>query len=195
MKKVLSTVIAFAMLFALVGCGGGQTAAEPMPEDTVKAGIETLKSVDTESAAAVWGDSLSAESMGQGEEGLKALYSGIEYEIIGAEINEDTAIVTTKISNVDAATALTDALGEVFVKIFEVVGTDEEITDEDSRKMFTELFVANLTSGEYDRTESTVDITLTKVDGEWVIDDNNDAAIDALTGGILTAAESLEGFS
>lgn len=186
MKKFLSVLMAFAMVFALAGC-----ASEPSPEDAVKTAIESLKDFDSETAIPAWGGNLSEENLDESEEAVKEIYSRIAYEIISSEVNDDTAIVTAKISNIDISSITTDAVAELFIELFSQIGTDTAMTDEETQQFFTDLFVEKIKSGEYDRVEKTVDITLTKIGGEWVIDDGNDAAIDALTGGMLSAADEI----
>lgn len=189
MKRMLSLVLSAVLMISLAGCGGRESA-----EDVVKNAIEALKSYDTEKISAYWGgDSAIAEGDGQeSEEMLQAIFEGITYEIVSSKEEETTASVEVKISNLDMSSVMGDTISELFVKLLgDSFSGGEQMSEEEQEQLFNDTFLEKLKSGEYETVEKTVTVSLTLTDKKWTIDQDNNEAYDALTGGMLTYAETM----
>ncbi len=200
MKRVITSVTVCAMLILLAGCGSGQAAKEPTPEDVVASAIDAVKNCDFVTANAAWGSDIQKEAdaaMEDDQEAVaKAMCSGIQYEIVSSDAAEDTATVTVKISNKDLGNAFKDAMGEMFLELMSNLGSDNQMTEEESQQYFTDLFAEKINSGNYETVENTVDVALTKGENGWEISGDTEDAIDAMFGGLIsTASEIGEGFN
>ena len=84
-----------------------------------------------------------------------------------------------------------DVLAESFSKALEVAFSGQEMSEDEQTEMMNNLFIEKINSGDYGAVEKEVDVSLSLVDGEWVINPNQTEAIDAMTGGMLTMANGL----
>ena len=195
MKRVITSVTVCAMLILLAGCGSGQAAKEPTPEDVVASAIDAVKTCDFTTANAAWGSDIEKEADAATEDDqeavVKAICSGIQYEIVSSDIAENTATVTVKISNKDLGTAFKDAMGEMFAELMSNLGSDNQMTEEESQQYFTDLFVEKINGGDYTTVDSTVDVALTKGENGWEISGDTEDAIDAMFGGLISVANEM----
>ncbi len=119
------------------------------------------------------------------EEMAKLIFSHMTYKITGSEINGNNATVTVDITNKDAAPAFGNAFIAVLAAAFS--GASEE----ESNAAFNSAFAETFESDENGTVTNTVVINLKMVDGKWMADPDNDAFLDAISGGLLSAVEEL----
>ena len=188
MKKVSCVFLSLALVLLLIGCGANRKSAQSVVEDA----IDAVKSADQSVATGYWGDGISnAETDESDAEMLKAMFGGISYNVISSEDKGDSEPVQVEISNNDIASIMGDVLAESFSKALEVAFSGQEMSEDEQTEMMNNLFIEKINSGDYGTVEKEVDVSLSLVDDEWVINPNQTEAIDAMTGGMLTMANGL----
>lgn len=108
---------------------------------------------------------------------MKKHYQALKYEIKDETIDGDTAVVTTEIEVVDYSRILTEA--DTYLE-----ANPEEFNDENgeySETVFNEYRIDKLKEAE-DKVKYTIDIYLTKIGDEWVIDDLDSDTADKIQG-------------
>lgn len=191
MKKVLSFIMAFAMLFSLAACGAKRESAESVVEKAIQA----VQNYDTEQMEQYWGKAtVSTDDTDMStldEECLKEMFKNLTYEIISSEEKESTAIVNVKFTNIDVCSAFADTIAAAFVKAFQGAFGGEEY-DEDT--FMAEELLKNLTSGNYDNVTLDATINLTLENDQWVIDNSNsDEVFNAMLADINSVSNKLYG--
>ena len=190
MKKAISIVTALLMLMLACAC-----SSTPTPEEVVTNAIEAVKNVDSAKTSEYWGGEADEEPMTDEDmEMMKLFFQNMTYVINGSEISDDKATVDVTISNIDMQQVMSDTITDMMTELISLMMTDEgaDMTEEEQTKLFTDTFVENIGSGEYEMISQDVTINLTLVDGNWIIDETgNDAAFDAMTGGFMTAINSM----
>lgn len=218
MKKFISILLILAMVFCLAACGSdkGAEAEEEVkvmtPEEVVAAGLDCIINYDEDSIAEYFifedGDADLGNILNSGDDAeeaeasedteteenineladdemVKLIFSHMTYKIISSEINGDTATVTVDITNKDAATAFGNAFVAVLALAFSGA-SDEEIDS-----AFSSAFAESFESDENESVTSTVVINLKMIDGKWMVDPNNDAFLDAICGGLISAVDEI----
>lgn len=186
-KKVCALVLTVCMLFSLSACGG---SSRESAEAVVKNALDAVKDCDLDKMAEYWGgETIGADDFTDDfldEDVLKAVFSGLAYEILDSEEGESAAAVQVKISNVDMAQAVKDTMAEIFSALLDEAFLEqmEQMTEEEAAQFFADTFLEVLQRSDSARVENTVTISLSLVDGEWVIDNASDDIVDALLGGI-----------
>ena len=207
MTKHIAIILAvFTALFFLSGC-----SSTPSPTETTDIFLQALKAQDGEKmatlysgtdldlleAAAESGEESSEESTDTGletvyEEQLLPKMLDFDYEISNEQINEDKATVDVKFTTYRIGDAFTAFFGDYISQAFMLAFSD--VSDEELDSLDTTILsgkLADLTEKTY---EKTVTLSLTKVDGKWMVDkiQDGDDIIDALTGGLVTAFSNME---
>ena len=197
MKKVLVIVLVIAMSAALFGCGSAS------PSDVVDTYLGALKAQDADTVAKVYlGNSGSdlLSDVADSEELPDEIYSeftdmmlSFDYTLANEQINGDTATVDVVIKTYDFGSMFKSVIGDYFTKAIGMAfsGASEEETEQ----VLVDLFsgrLAEMKEGERDF-EATATISLSKVDGEWKIDEIDDESdfLDCLTGGINSAVTDI----
>lgn len=191
MKKVLSFIMAFAMLFSLAACGAKRESAESVVEKAIQA----VQNYDTEQMEQYWGKAtVSTDDTDMStldEECIKEMFKNLTYEIISSEEKESAAIVNVKFTNIDVCSAFADTIAAAFVKAFQGAFGGEEY-DEDT--FMAEELLKNLTSGNYDNVTLDATINLTLENDQWVIDNSNsDEVFNAMLADINSVSNKLYG--
>ncbi len=210
-KHVIAILAIFSVIFFFSGCG-----STPSPTETTDTFLQALKTQDVETLASVYAEaeldlldaaaeSVESEEAEDAEEaaedtGLTKVYEeqmlpkmlDFDYELSNEQINGDKATVDAKITTYRIGDACTAFFSEYISQAFMLAFSD--VSEEELDSLATTLLsgkLADLTEKNY---EKTVTIALTKVDGKWVVDTiqpGNDA-IDAITGGLVTAFSNME---
>lgn len=199
MKRVLSLFLLIPLVLFLAGCGGeGVTAKKgETAEQSVKKALDAIKAADTEAASkyidynkivnAGSTKTLDSEDEKKSEEMAKMTFKNIQYKILESSEEEKTAVVKTEITNLDMNNVMTGFISQLFPLAFS--GLDEEQLEAKSFEIFT-----NLVSSETKTVTKTVDINLSKGEEGWKIA-GDDALADALTGGLVSFSNSMNGGS
>lgn len=191
MKKVLSFIMALAMLFSLAACGAKRESAESVVEKAIQA----VQNYDTEQMEQYWGKAtVSTDDTDMStldEECIKEMFKNLTYEIISSEEKESAAIVNVKFTNIDVCSAFADTIAAAFVKAFQGAFGGEEY-DEDT--FMAEELLKNLTSGNYDNVTLDATINLTLENDQWIIDNSNsDEVFNAMLADINSVSNKLYG--
>jgi hypothetical protein len=202
-RKFFALSLIIVMAFTLASCGGAQTPAEPEePEDTPTMALDTmLKSIqdlDFETAQQYYsGDMGSLEGM---SENASSETAEVVDKMLRDALNFEYALDNEVISS-DGQTATVDIvfttynMGEIFEKIIEELTARATVLQEGG--MTADQFqteMNNIVIGIYNdilktaekNLEISLTVNLTKVDGQWKVDDLKDSTefLDALTGGL-----------
>lgn len=182
MKKTLSILLAAVLsLGMLAGCSASKTGAE----HTVETVLNGFKTLDTEVIRRYVGsDELAASALNLDENQaalLNLMFENLSYKIISSDENGQNAVVTAEITNTD----MSDLMGELVSRMFALAMTGEEITEENTVKIFREI----IQTSNKKHTEK-VEIELVMTNGEWEIVPNPEL-LNALTGGLYSGASEL----
>lgn len=206
-RTCLALLLGLSLLLGLAACGARTSAQE-----TTEKGLEALRDWNVLALPQYWNtDGLSLEdleSFGQVSQDLESLGLSLEdvaglagpmtrhlsWQVISAQ--EDaaagTATVTVELTNLDMApilgqflqTALGDALGSAFLS------QDQQPTQEELLQQYLQTLTDLLNQEDLDTKTTTVDVSLTLVDGQWKIT-LDEALLDALSGGLLSLGDAL----
>ena len=197
MKKVLVIVLVIAFSAALFGCGSAS------PSDVVNTYLSALKTQNAETVAKVYSGNSGSDllsDVADSEEFPDEIYSeftdmmlSFDYTLANEQINGDTATVDVVIKTYDFGSMFKSVIGDYCTKAIGMAfsGASEEETEQ----VLVDLFsgrLAEMKEGERDF-EATATISLSKVDGEWKIDEIDDESdfLDCLTGGINSAVTDI----
>ena len=191
MKK--TRILIGAMILTLValmyGCGG------KTPTNTVEEYFKALQKGDTEVENLFLSSSEDNEELEDAVEEIDELSDKVEeklfkaiakltYTVNSESINEDTATVNVTVEGIDLAVVMVDVIQESFTYMLSQVFSGIEMSEEESDNYFNTVFSEKLDGVTY--SERSGDISLTKVDGEWKISEN-----DSLTTLVLGLDSSL----
>ena len=192
MKKILSLLLAFAMLFSFGGCG-----SQVGPDEMLSMYLDALKTNDTKELEKY---GFSEESIVSGlfndqkdnsksEEWEKNVFKGITYEVKKAEIAEDgkTATVEISITNADFG----QAIKNYYKKILNF-SYSADTTEKDIEKQLKEEIDKAASNDK--KVTNTAKVKMTKAEDDiWDIDEEgNDDFFNALMGGMLDALKNIE---
>ena len=197
MKKVLVIVLVIAISAALFGCGSAS------PSDVVDTFLGALKAQDADTVAKVYSGNSGSDllsDVADSEELPDEIYSeftdmmlSFDYTLANEQINGDTATVDVTFETYDFGNMFKSVISDYFTKAIGMAfsGASEEETEQ----VLVDLFsgrLAEMKEGERDF-EATATISLSKVDGEWKVDEIDDESdfLDCLTGGIISAVTDI----
>lgn len=165
MKKIIS-ILLFCFLF--IGCSKANLLNTPTKK--VEMFFSKYQSLDddvVEQIKKVADDDLSLTDEQRNEyiEIMKRHYQSLKYDIKDETIDGDNATVTVAIEVIDYSRILDNA------NTYLNENEDEfKTNDEYDKKLYNDYRIEELKKAS-DTVKYTIDITLTKIDGEWVIDD------------------------
>lgn len=201
MKRVLCLGLALSMCLMFAACGPKVSA-----EAVVKNAIESVKSMDVDAMQGYWGndqfkdissDEADAETDSDSQEMMGLLVKYLDYQIIKVDEEKDTATVTVQITNLDMSSIMSEYVSEAFKEAlsYAYLPEEQQPTAEEMEAKYMEIMTTLLTRADNPKVTNTVDISLSLVDKQWVINPNA-AAADAMLGGMSSFAEATsEAFS
>lgn len=193
MKKIIVLFLSVLLLFAIASCSSKET-----PEEVVDNGLTAIinldlitmqKYFDSEDISEeddIFGDGFEDQNI----ENVELLVKNLEFEIISSSIDDDEAIVETKITNINMSIVMEEYITQAFILAMSSIG-EEEVDEDAMQKEMEELFTELLSEEDVEMITIDVDIKLNDVDGNWKID-LNDELINALFGGFMDVVEQLE---
>lgn len=192
LKRITVLALALAMIMSFAGCGETEKA-----EAAVTTVLESFKMGDLDNAE----EYMNVEDMtGDGDEGigldgeemLKAMFQNLDYKIISSELMDDgSVIVKTEITATDMAPVLSDFMASAIEYAFATAFVTPQPTDEELEKIMEDMFTECATKPDLATVTNTVDITVTETAEGWRLADD-ELFVDAVTGGLLTAADEME---
>ncbi len=166
MKKILSILLASALLVVCLASCGTHAAAAALDEM-----LATVKNGDFENAY-ILADSL---FYGEDKELLTAMYKNFDYTI--GEVTE-----TDGFALVSVAITMTD-IGKIFMDYMAEAMSGNETSEDRFAEMLSEEDAPTKT---FD-----VKVNMYEMGGNWTLSEGADALTDALTGGLLSAFEGI----
>ncbi len=176
MKKILAIIITAALCMGLAGCGG--SAAKP--EDTVTRFCEAMKTFDFDAMdACLAGESDSGsflEGLGEMEQllfdRLRTCAKELRYTVGESAVSGDGAVVPVSFEFEDCTNAMTAVMDSYYDRLIEAIwANNEDISDEDAMKMFSES-ISDAWDGAENGTKSlSLDFSLVKTGDKWLIGD------------------------
>ena len=191
MKKILSMIIAAAMLLTLAACGGTGT-----PGATVRTLCEGMKDFDYKKIAGIIEES-DESAFAEIEEDslfsalskyLKEWASAIKYQIGKAEVSGDTATVKVDFAYTDASDVMTLAVVNYVRQglSMAVSGASED----EMIALLVSCFESAAQTVSPGTAEKSVTLTLVKKDASWKIKDAPDEIADTLTSNMISAVQN-----
>lgn len=177
MKKTIVLILALCLVL-LTACGSAS------PSDALKADLENAKA-SPEEIIGEMGDE------GFGEKATKALIDKVlefEYELGKESVNGETATVETTITTYPFGQLFSNVVTKFISQAFESAG---EMSDEDMTALMDKILIEELNGAEKTYTK-TITVELEQEDGVWVVQESDELS-NALTGGMLDFAESMNG--
>ncbi len=195
MKKVLSSILALAMMLSLVACGKQAT-----PESIIDETLKSIQSLDRDSILELYNleedvDGLLAdEDVDQVMEIMELLLSKMTYTMGESTVDEEngTAVVSVTITNTDMSDVIErfmNAALEYGLK-YAFLPADQQPSDEEVNEALYAKLKELLASPDNKTVTITVDVPMALEDGEWVVTDEI-LFSDAVYGGLLTAIEEM----
>ena len=196
MKRKISLVLVLAVIITLTSCKPKES-----PQDVVQKAIEAVKIMDIESMQNYWGQEKLTDAFDTASETetdsdalstLKLLVKNLDYQIVDAIEEDETATVSVQITNLDMAQIMSEFIATAFENTLSnaYLSEDQKPTNEEIEKQYTEMLISYLEREGNPTITNTVDIKLSLVDNKWVIEYNEDA-IDAMLGGLNSFSNSL----
>lgn len=195
-KNTIAIVLTIILAASLSACG----AKIDPPETVVDKALTALKASDFDTAAMYFDTDIWA-SIGKNtadnensneihnedinKQIIQMLMDNLQYTIVLSEENDDTAVVTVKIKNINMADVMQDYLSEALNYVFSDISADELETK------LNELLINSMDKNTENLIENEVDLTLNKTEIGWIIAVDT-SFVDAITGGIANMAESFE---
>lgn len=191
-QRSLALLLGLVMLFALAACGTSRPSAQSVAEDAIKA----LQKADLNAMQETWDETMIEEDVFEDEQAqilLNALTKNLTYKVLSAEENESdgTAVVSMEFTNVDMAPAIEDAFQEIFQKaLSSAFQGGQEPTEEEMIKTLVQAITDAANQEDAKMITLSAEVPLELVEDQWQIQPD-DAILDAMFGGILTAMEAM----
>jgi hypothetical protein len=193
-KNINKPLLIFIILtLFLVSCSSkpSNTIASAPVEETLSNFFRYLKNGDLNSASKYldkskedYNSSLKFQSSFQ-EEIIKKVFSKIEYRIISSSCKESTAKVNLEITSVDFLSIYNDVMSKSLSPLIDryLNGSAKDKADakNEAKKIASSSITNILNSSNFPKTTNKVKLTLSEVNGKWLIEPNEDF-IFALTG-------------
>ena len=191
MKKILSMIIAAAMLLTIAACGGTGT-----PRATVRTLCEGMKDFDYKKIAGLIeeGDESAFAEIEEDSlfsalsKYLKEWASAMKYKIGKAEVDGDTATVKVDFTYTDASDIMTIAIVNYVRQglAMAVSGASED----EMTALLVSCFESAAQAASPGTAEKSVMLTLVKKDASWKIKDAPHEIADILTSNMISAVQN-----
>lgn len=194
LKRVAAVMISAAMVMGLSGCNEVEKA-----ENTLNSTMSALQTGDFLTASdyikntEVLTSNETFNTYKDNAEFTKAIFTKLSYKINSAEkIDSSTVKMNVEITNVNMKNVLSSAISDLFTLAFSnaFAPAEEQMSDEDMQNKMIELIAEGINAEGAEPLTNTVDVNAVKTDDGWKIDADN-TVIDAVTGGLLSAVESM----
>lgn len=188
LKRIILMIMLLTLSFGVYGC------SSKSPSNTVKNYLEQVKKGENGDFSKLLNQTLDKakkeketpkkEASSESTKKITDSMKNLSYTINSEKIDGDSATVNVKVNGPDIATALANFFQKAITNAFSQAFSGNNGTKEESDKLYENMLLESLNDIKY--TERTGDISLTKVDGEWKINNN-----DALTKLLINIDSSL----
>lgn len=191
MKKNIVKIVVAALIvvvIAVVAVFAGMKISINKQAKAVKAEFEemfnTLKTGQSKDAEQLIG------AFAENEVGAK-FFSSLSYEILDIDAGTKEATVTLTVTNKDMKTVIANYISEAFSLAFSNAFSSE-LTEEELDAKLNTLLEEKLDSTDVEMITTEVTVHLTKVDGEWQLDEaDQEKLTDAILPGLKEAVSGL----
>ena len=176
--KILAFVLTFSTLtLSLTACGGDPTKEA---QAVVEKEFEVLKNPDDKAYEEYLGlDELSALGIEDeaSQENVKKIIdkilTSIEYSIVSSEkIDNENVTVKVDVTSLDMEMAMQNFMAEFIA--FSMTEEAANLSEEELNNKMLESLLEVLSNPDLETVKNTIDIKVTKVDNEWVIEQNEE---------------------
>ncbi len=176
--KILAFVLTFSTLtLSLTACGGDPTKEA---QAVVEKEFEVLKNPDDKAYEEYLGlDELSALGVTDeaSQENVKKIIdkilTSIEYSIVSSEkVDNENVTVKVDVTSLDMEMAMQNFTTEFIA--FSMTEEAANLSDEELNNKMLEILLEVLSNPDLETVKNTIDINVTKVDNEWVIEQNEE---------------------
>ena len=198
MKKLISMITVIIMLLCLTACGGLS------PTETVDTFLTAVKEQDAETIKTVYAEDefsvIESEDdaagddevlLGELEEALMAKVLDFEYTVSNEQVTDGKATVDVTFKTYNIGNAISSWMSEYISQAFALAFSGA--SDEQLETLAESIFTTKLEATTEKNFEKTVTVTLTEVDGIWIIDDFDEDGdfMNAITGGTVDAVNNI----
>jgi len=191
MKKLFSILCVCLLSISLCGCSKS-------PKSAVDTYMKGLKENAKEAVTDYIGGNTSTEALGEAEakatEEFYKLLMDFDYSTSNEVVNGDTATVDVTVKAYNFGKILTTYIGNAFAWTLQNLLTS--YTEEEKNAQHAEMLLEAVSTvvKEGKTIETTVTVSLNKVDGEWVVDEESskDPLVDAVSGRLKSGIEDLQ---
>lgn len=183
--KIILCIVVLVIVIAVIIFGIIKLTAKN-PTDSVTYFIEYLKSGDLNGAKEYTNESslemLGIDSETEDIEMVKLFFKNVNLNIVEVTKDSNQAIVKVEITNRDLKTIMQNYMQKALELAMSSINSSN--TTEDMESQLQEFFKSQFESTQIENVTTSVDIVLTKVDGDWkiVLDENlRDAILPGLT--------------
>ena len=183
--KIILCIVVFSYCYSCHNFGIIKLTAKN-PTDSVTSFIEYLKSGDLNGAKEYTNESslemLGIDSETEDIEMVKLFFKNVNLNIVEVTKDSNQAIVKAEITNRDLKTIMQNYMQKALELAMSSINSSN--TTEDMESQLQEFFKSQFESTQIENVTTSVDIVLTKVDGDWkiVLDENlRDAILPGLT--------------
>lgn len=183
--KIILCIVVLVIVIAVIIFGIIKLTAKN-PTDSVTSFIEYLKSGDLNGAKEYTNESslemLGIDSETEDIELVKLFFKNVNLNIVEVTKDSNQAIVKAEITNRDLKTIMQNYMQKALELAMSSINSSN--TTEDMESQLQEFFKSQFESTQIENVTTSVDIVLTKVDGDWkiVLDENlRDAILPGLT--------------
>lgn len=183
--KIILCIVVLVIVIAVIIFGIIKLTAKN-PTDSVTSFIEYLKSGDLNGAKEYTNESslemLGIDSETEDIEMVKLFFKNVNLNIVEVTKDSNQAIVKAEITNRDLKTIMRNYMQKALELAMSSINSSN--TTEDMESQLQEFFKSQFESTQIENVTTSVDIVLTKVDGDWkiVLDENlRDAILPGLT--------------
>lgn len=188
LKKLVIMIAVSVFLVALCGCNEVKNA-----ESALNSAVSALQAGDCATATGyingseILDNNEMFKDFENGEGVMKALFAKLSCKINSSEqVDDNNVKINADITNINTSVAFQNTISQMFSLAF----SGENISEEEMENKVIEIFVENLSGEGAETVTSTVDVNMVKTEDGWKID-ADEAVQDALTGGLVSAAENL----
>lgn len=192
-KKMFHQISFFLLLFSLcaVTLGGCDLFRKNSPKNVVKRELDQLKSINEDTIRTFFSysllseeDTLSFETNQDTIDAIQLFFRHFSYKILDTQTEEDHALVTVSITNIDTKALANDLCRAIITDSL----NHTNVSEESSLIFYSSLLKDVLTDNTYDLVTTTLEIPLQKTDGLWTIL-TSDELEDGLMSGLISYLE------
>ncbi len=188
MKKIVALILSLAMVLSLAGCG-----EEKKAQEAVINLFEAFKAGDFEKAEGyLLKDADSDETEDGDEDMFNHVFTKLDYTIVSSgKLDGENVDVTARITAPDMEVAVGDFFSKAIEFALENAFSETPLSDEESAAEMERIFIEATEKEDLGTVTNEVTVKVVKTDEGWKVN-SDEAFVDAVTGGMMTALKEME---